>query len=58
MTIYHQREFHELMFRATVRHLMFLATFPYDLRREMSRDRASPAAPPALAPSIHTRRRQ
>ena len=58
MTIYHLREFQELMFRTYVRHLMFLATFPYHLLRETRRNRASAADSRALAPSIQTGRRQ
>ena len=41
MTIYHLREFQELMIRTYVRHLMFLAALPYDLLREVRRDRAA-----------------
>jgi hypothetical protein len=58
MTPYDLREFQKLMFRAYVRHLMFLATFPYHLLREMRRNRASAADTRALAPSIQTRRRR
>jgi hypothetical protein len=35
------REFQEIMYRAYVRHMMFLATFPYHLLQAMRRDLAS-----------------
>ena len=41
MTIYHLREFQELMIRTHVRHLMFLATLPYHLLGDMRRARAA-----------------
>jgi hypothetical protein len=58
MTIHDLRALRALMVRAYVRRLMFLATFPYHLLREMRRNRASAADTRALAPSIQTRRRQ
>jgi hypothetical protein len=54
MTGYDLRELQELMMRAYVRHLMFLATLPYHLVREMGRarsaagDRRTGAAAPIL----------
>jgi hypothetical protein len=57
MTIHDLRELRALLFRAYVRHLMSLATFPYHLLRDMRRNRASAADAGALAPSIQTRRR-
>jgi hypothetical protein len=58
MTVYHLREFQELVFRTYVRHLMFLATLPYHLLRETRRNRATAAGTRALVPAIQTRRRQ
>jgi hypothetical protein len=58
MTVHDLRALRALMFRAYVRHLMFLATFPYHLLRDMRRNRASAADTRALAPSIQTGRRQ
>jgi hypothetical protein len=58
MTIHDLRELRALLFRAYVRHLMLLATFPYHLLREMRRNRANPADAQALVPSIQIRHRQ
>jgi hypothetical protein len=57
MTIHDLRELRALMFRAYVRHLMFLATYPYHLLRDMRRNRASAADTRAFAPSLQTGRR-
>jgi hypothetical protein len=39
MTLRDLREFQELMFRAYVRNMMFLATLPYHMAQEMLRNR-------------------
>ena len=39
MTLRDLREFQELMFRAYVRNMMFLATLPYHVAQEMRRTR-------------------